>query len=245
LWAWFNCNEDQAADGWVLIEQDDDLSPDGWLLDIEGSWTKGAKLGTICEAASLTSKPVRASLAAMTASHVDYDYRTLDRLGIAVDWQAYFDSGEGTTPAIAVSELHRSSFVIASWEYRHRLGSVYGWGKVTRIEQNQLAVFDSFKRPGFSDGNFTVGPREWGNTVVDGTLRRGTETVGLVMGRAAYSNVRVTLDVTRTAQSRHPSEWVAIAASARAPGARKRPISVYLADVAADDVLMAIAQGAA
>ena len=52
----------------------------------------------------------------------------------------------------------------------------------------------------------------------------------VMLRRAAYNRIHCTLDVTRTAEQRAPSEWPAIAASARVPGASRRPISVYLAE---------------
>jgi hypothetical protein len=257
LWAWFNCKENQAEDAATIAKLDRLLSPDGWLLDIEGEWTKGASLKTICEAAVATGKPVRASLAGMTPSHVPLDFRTCDRLGIPVDWQSYFDSGEGCTPAVAVQELYQSSFVIpgeaappgrVTWEYRHRIGQAYGWGKVTGVA-NELAGFDSYLHPTQRNAVFGVLPREWGWTVDDRILwplDPDLPPSGLLMGRAAYANIRVTLETAGDHNDDHTlEEWTQIAASARIPNARKRPISVYLAEVSSDDVLAAIAEGAA
>lgn len=246
LWAWLNSTADQAADAAAIRDLNPKLRPAGWTLDIEGEWTKDrAPLGTLAAAATRTGRPVRASLAGLTPSHVEYDYRTLDRHGIQVDWQCYFDSGEGPTPAVAVGELYRASFVIQGWEYRHHLDGVYGWGKVGRTV-GSLAKFDSYLHPDTENCEFLWTPAEWGMRPASGELLRLGKPVGLLMGRAAYPNTRVTLDVTRGADVKHTlPEWTAIAASARAPGAAKRPVSVYLAERASDDVLVAIAKGAA
>lgn len=246
LWAWLNAQPDQAADAAAIRALHAELAPSGWKLDIEGEWTKeGADLSTLARAAVRTRVPVSASLAGETPSHVEYDYRTLDRHGISVDWQCYFDSGEGPTPAAAVAELYRASFVISGWEYRHRLDATYGWGKVGSTV-GSLAKFDSYLRPGPENCEFLWSPRAWGLTVEGGELFKDGEQVGLLMGRARYPNIRVTLDVTRGAAEKHTlAEWTAIAASARAAGAARRPVSVYLAERASDDVLVAIAKGAA
>lgn len=244
LWAWLNCQADQEADAEALAVLDADFDPSGWLLDIEGEWTKGAKLKTVLEAAAKTGKPCRASLAGFSASHVEYDYRELERQGFSIEWQAYFNSGEGPMPAVAVSELYQASFVIPDWTYRHRVGSQYGFGRVTHIEQEQHAVFDSYLRPGSSDSLFGVLPREWGWTVDDRMLwprDPDKPPLGLVMGRAAYARVRVALNVTRPLPS--GMSWQDVAASARIPNARKRPISVYTAENATDEALAAIAEG--
>ncbi len=245
VWAWVVCSPDQAADARAIEAINEALEPDGWLLNIEKP-LQGANLSTLIGAAKKTGAPVRASLAGTSASHVHYDYRTLDRNGVAVDWQAYFDSGEGPPPADAVRELYESSFVIPGWHYRHLLNGVYGWGAVSAVADWQ-AQFDSFLQPAKTDATFVVGFREWGYAVFDRELwRSGSwQPVGRLMGRAAYRRIRVTLDVTRSAQARRPEDWTAIAASARVPRARKRDISVYLGEVASDTVLAAIAAGAA
>jgi hypothetical protein len=90
---------------------------------------------------------------------------------------------------------------------------------------------------------FGVQAREWGWTV---TARKFLGSDGVLLGRAQYSKIAVTLDVSRGAQEVHSlAEWEAIAASARVAGARKRPVSCYLGEIASDDVLRAIARGAA
>lgn len=246
LWGWFNAQPDQAADVEALGALTTELDPAGWLLDIEGDWTKGAKLKTLIEGAVATGRPVRASLAGATPSHVEYDYRTLDKHGVPIEWQAYFDSGEGTRPEAAVRELFRSSFVIEGWEYRHRIGTPYSWGKVGRVV-NGRAKLDSYRHPGTENADFAVRAGSgWGWTVVDGTLLRGSEQIGTLMGRAAYRNIRVVLDVSRGNDDKHTlDEWTQIAAGAKYPGADKRPISVYMGEATTDDVLVAIAKGAA
>ena len=248
VYAWIVCSPNQAADAVAVGQLNSELSPDGWCLNIETP-LQGAPLEPLLSAVKATGKPAVASLAGTSAAFSPYDYRTLDKYGVACDWQAYFDSGEGPIPADAVRELYQPSFVLAGFgmsaEYRHRLGTVYGWGRVTQIRNEVVGLFDSYKRPGFRDGDFTVTRREFGYTVVDRVLRRDGKDVGLLMGRAVYPKIRVTLDVTRSAQARPPEAWTPIAASARIPGSAKRPVSVYLAENATDEVLAAIAKGAA
>lgn len=242
-WAWYVCTADQEADVEEITRLDAELDPSGWCLNIE-KVLEDTKLETLLAGVSALGRPVVASLAAITSSHVEFDYRCLDRHAVVIDWQAYFDSAEGTTPKIATGELFQSSFIIPGREYRHLLSGKYGWGRITRVEENQRAVFDSYRRTGGYDGYVAVTPREWGFTVVARTIWRDEKSVGVLMGKAAYPNIRMTLDVTRTAQSRPAAEWTPIAASARAPGATRRPISVYLVEQTSDEVLQAIAAGA-
>ena len=246
LWAWLNAGPDQAADVEAMESIDTELEPSGWLLDIEGEWTKKAKLGVLANGCAALNRPRRASLAGTSASHSSLDFRALDNAGFEIDWQAYLDSLEGPPPSVAVQELYRSNFVVEGWEYRHRLGDVYGWGKVGTVNAGR-ASFDSFKRPGAFDASFAVAEREWGWTVVDGKLRRAGEHVGLLMGRTPYSKIRVTLDLTRgAADKRSLTAWWELAASARVPGSKARPISVYCGSEAVrTDVVAAIARGAA
>jgi len=245
VWAWFNARSDQTSDAAKIIELDVQLKPDGWLLDIEGEWTKGAKLKTVLEAAAKTGKPCRASLAGVSASHVEYDYRELERQQFTIDWQAYFNSGEGPTPDVAIAELYQSSFVLPSWEYRYHAGGQYGYGRVRAIERDELAIFDSYLRPGLKDSLFGVLPREWGWTVDDRILwprDPDNPPIGRLMGRFPYARTRVTLNVTRDLPGN--TTWEQVAASARIPNARKRGISVYNAENTSDEVLAAIARGA-
>lgn len=246
LWAWLNASSDQDSDVSTLQALDAQLTPSGWLLDIEGEWTKGAKLSVLAEGCAALNRPRRASLAGASASHSSIDFRALDLAGFEVDWQAYLDTLEGPPPATAVQELYRSNFVVQGWEYRHRLGDVYGWGKVSSIAAEKgYATFDSFKRPGTPDAVFSVAERQWGATVIDGKLTRDGREVGLLMGRCAYPRIRVTLDLTRgAADKRSLSAWTELAASARVPGSKVRPASVYCASEAVrDDVVLAIARG--
>lgn len=243
-WAWYVCTTDQAADVARIQDLDFELNPVGWRLNIE-KWLEGAPLMQLISGVAALNKPINASLGGFqTASHANLDWRTLDRYGVTCDYQAYFDSGEGVVPAVAVQELYQSSFVIPGWEYRHRLGTQYGWGKVKRVEAGQKAIYDSYKRVGGDDGWFSIAPRDWGYSVVSHSLFRDGKNVGLIMGRAAYNRIAVTLDVTRTAQARAAQEWTPIAASARVTGASRRPVSVYLLDNCSDEVVRAIAAGA-
>jgi hypothetical protein len=136
--------------------------------------------------------------------------------------------------------------VIDGWEYRALWGTSYTWGKVERFE-NAQAIWNSYKRVGSKDGVFATKPRVWGREVGDDrNIYRNAVKVGTLMGRVQYKNIEVTLDVTRGANDKHTiPEWEAIAASARVPGARKRPVRVYLAENGTDDVICAIARGGA
>lgn len=255
LWAWLNAKADQAADAQAIETLDAQLDPDGWLLDIEGQWVKGAKLNVLLATAAALGRPRIASLAGSSSSHVEYHYRELDRQGYDVDWQAYPDTGEGPPPDVAIAELHKSSFVVGGWEYRHRVGENYGFGKVTALN-SELASFDSYllrnKPKGTpSDSVFGVLEREWGATVDDRVLwpkDPKKPPIGLVMGRFPYARTRVTLDIASAAGNVVAlPELERRAASARVAGARKRPVSVFLAerDNDACDRIFAIAQGAA
>jgi hypothetical protein len=246
LWAWMVCSADQIADAVELVTLNAELLPDGWLLNIEKP-LEGAKLGTIIASAKATGKPVRASLAGIDASHVEYDYRGLDRADVEVNWQAYADSGEGPDPATAVRELYESSFVIPGWEYRSRIGTTYGWGQVTKAVFS-TGYYDAYKFPGPSEYEFGADQlaREWGWTVYN---RKFKGVNGRLLGRARYAKTRVTIlsdeiafdknGITRTAE-----EWTAYAASSRMPGFRRRPVDVYLAERASDEMLRAVASGA-
>lgn len=215
LWAWINASADQAADVEAVREIDAKFKPIGYQLDIEGEWTKTANLRTLITGVKSLGKPVRASLAAATASHVSYDYRTLDAHAVPIDWQCYFDSGEGPQPDVGVTELFKSSFVIAGWEYRCKLGTRYGWGKAGNVEGGNM-IFDP-SRPGEREASFSVTPREWGFGVKDRVVLRDGLEVGQLMGRARYRCIGVTLDTTRGANDKHSLvEWTAIASSARA-----------------------------
>ena len=241
-WAWWVATADQASDVREIQRIDAEQKPAGWVLNIE-KVLEGASLTTLISGVRAIGRPIIASLAGESASHGPYDYRTLERAGVQVDWQSYFDSGEGPTPAAAVAELYHSSFVIPGWEYRSRIGKTYGWGQVTSCVLS-TGWYDSYKSPGNLAVGFGVAVRAgWGWTVTRRTFR-GLD--GVLLGRAPYSKIAVTLDVTRGAQeARSLASWEAIAASARIAGARKRPVSCYLGEIAEDEVLRAIAKGAA
>ena len=239
VWAWLNAQPDQLKDARDIEELDSLLDPHGWLLDIEGPWTKGAKLKFLLDGVPKT-KPRRASLAGTTASHVEYDYRELDKQGFQVEWQAYWNSGEGPWPADAVREMYQSSFVIPEWEYRARIKKTYGWGQVTN--SGLTGIYDSYKDPKLPGIFFALEAREWGFGVKDRKLHnRDGDEVGLLMGKVSYPNIRVALNATR------PSSvpWPVVAASAKIPNAKKRGVAVYTAETASDQVIMDIARGAA
>lgn len=245
VWAWLNAQPDQAQDAEDIQELDTLINPDGWLLDIEGPWTKGAKLKTLLDGVP-KHKPRRASLAGTSANHVEYDYRELDRQGFDVEWQAYFNSGEGPWPADAVREMYQADFVITGQEYRHRVGDRYGWGRVKLVQHQELAVFDSYLRPGQEDSVFGVIPRSWGWTVDDRILwpaNPDKPPIGLLMGRVAYPRIRIALNMTRP--SGITVTWDSAAQSARLPGARKRPLSIYTAENTTDAVVLEVARAGA
>lgn len=258
LWAWMNCREDQNADAAAVNTLDGQLQPNGWLLDIEGNWTKGAKLKTICMATEATGRPRRASLAGTTAAHVEYDYLQLEKSGFEVEWQAYMNSlgangrPEGPAPDNAVAEMYQCSFMIPGWQYRHRAGSQYGWGQFVRADEAvDLGIFNSFLRPGSEDSVFGILEAEWGYVPDDRILfprDPHKAPYGLLMGRVAYKNQRVALNVTQPPMNHHSGKmqtWAATAASARIVGAAKRGVACFLAERASDNTLMEVARGAA
>lgn len=246
VWAWFNARADQAADAAAIASLERTLNPFGWLLDIEGEWSKGAKLQELLLAVP-DMKPKRVSLAGTSASHVEYDYRGFERWDFEVEWQAYWNSNEGPRPDAAVQELYSSEFVIPGWEYRHRVGSKYGWGAVKLVNRiNDLAHFDSYLIPGTNNLVFGVIERAWGWTVDDRILwptDPKKPPVGLLMGRAPYSRIRVALNTTRPPVG---TNWEAAAASAKIANSKKRGVAIYLGDEnLKDETIFEIARGAA
>lgn len=245
LYAWFNARADQVADAAAIRSLEMTLDPDGWLLDIEGNWTKGASLDLLLDA-PLPRKHRIVSLAGTGASYVEYHYRGFDLRGYDVEWQAYWNSGEGPTPDAAVWELYRSPFVVPGWQYRHRKGEVYGWGKFIGPDANgELGIFDSYLIPRVERSVFGILDREWGWVVDDGVLFPADPkkpAYGLLMGRAPYARIRVALNVTRPIKD---MTWEQAAASARIPGAKKRPVAIYLGENGSDGVIKEIARGAA
>jgi hypothetical protein len=247
MWGWYVCSADQERDVAQIRWLAERYPVDGWLLNIEKP-LEGADLKTLVRGVGELAKPMRASLAGTSAAHVPYDYRALDLAGADVEWQAYCDSGEGPAPDAAVRELYKPSFVVEGCEYRCSLliagKTTYGWGRIGAVD-GMYALYDSYRRPGPADAEVRVYPRAFGWTMTNRTLWRGEYGVGKLLGRARYSRIRVALDVTRgAAERRSLAEWTALAASARVPGAARRPVSVYLAEVCPDDVLRAIAEGA-
>ena len=249
VWGWWVCGKDQAVDAAAISKAHWQHRPAGWLLDIEGEPFKGRSLTALIDPLVVLGVPLVASMAGTSSSHTPYDFRTLDKHNIPIDWQCYMDSGEGPAPADGVRELYQASFVIGGWEYRLRSGDRYGWCKIgDPVPGNPRRVtVDNYLAPGARNLELEVSPREWGYTVTDRRLYKPgtTVAVGTLMGRAQYRNIRATLDVTRGAAGKHtPAAWSEIAASARVPGAARRPISVYLVENCPDTVLRAIDEGA-
>lgn len=243
LWAWMNARPDQGSDVHDATRLSSELQPYGFLLDIEGKWTEGANLQQLIGGIEVLGRPMRASLAGFTPSHVEYDYRTLDAFDVEVDWQSYLDSGEGTDPATAILELYRSTMVVGGWQYRMQIGGKYGWGKIGRYVGDHMEV-DSYQHPGKINASLAVRPLPFGFEVRSGELVRPDGSKGLLMGRARYALTRATLDVTRGAdQARSLFQWTQLAASARVQGAARRQLSVYMGESTNDDVLVAIARG--
>lgn len=253
IYGWLMTSGDQAADVARIARADQESTPAGWILDIE-SKLQGQNLQTLIQGTKAIAKgrAVVASCAGTSASHVMFDYRTLDLENVPVDWQCYDDSGEGPNAADGVREMFRASFVVPGWEYRHRLRNTFGWCKVGNPVGGALdprLIVDSYKQPGAPKLAVKVGPRVWGFMVRgDGFLYEPAMSevaIGQLGGRVAYKNIRVTLDTSRRANDKHSlPEWTARAASARWPGSAKRKITVYLAETSSDAVLRAIAVGA-
>lgn len=241
MWGWYWCERDQADDVNRIRVLDAVLGPDGWLLNIEKP-LEDVPLGVLVDGVAALKRPMVASLAGSLPA-VAYDWRTLYLRGVDVEWQAYLDSGEGPPPEVCVRELVRPSRLLVGRRYRSVVDSqLPGWGE---LEAPTRYVSYRTKR------RYTIETRRtslWPPLeVADRTLYgRDWEVKGQLLGLAEYRRVRVALDTTRTAQSKRDLEgWAALAASARLPGASKRGISVYLAEVTPDDVFEAIARGAA
>lgn len=250
-WLWWVDRGDQLVDlaavKKVLAEWKP--TPFGSVLNIEAE-SKGKDLDVLCAGMVKIGKPWLASLAGFEPDHNLFDHRQLARAEAQQEWQAYFDSGEGSTPAACVSQLHRCREIEEGKEYRARVGKGYGFGRFARVDGQPMFLY-------YPTGRWLLGPKgrlgdpnvHWPPFVVtDPTLRdtRGNE-VGELMGLAPYKKIRATLDVTRGAVDKHtPAEWTAIAASARAPGYEKRGVSIYLLEVIAHthpEVVEAIARG--
>ena len=240
LWGWYVCTPNQAVDVSRIGALDARFGPAGWLLNIEKLLERVA-LSVLSSGVKALGKPIVASLAGANPNHNLYDHRTLDRAGVVCEWQAYLDSGEGPPPDVAVRELWQPTTVHVGMEYRSRIGMTYGWGRITRAGLS-LGFYDAYKLRGPSEYEFEIAPKEWGWTVQD---RNFAFVNGRLLGLAAYSKIRVALDVTRGAlEKRDLAGWEALAARARPPGLAKPGVSVYLGEVCPDDVLRAIAKGA-
>ena len=240
VFAWYWCDADQVATVVGIKELDRVLEPDGWLLNIEKP-LEGAGLATLIDGVAALGKPIVASLAG-TPPQVVYDFRKLDLADVEVEWQAYLDSGEGPPPRVCVTELARCSRVLPGRRYRSAAGGQLGWGEVETPER-----YASYRTRAKYRIETQLSTRWPPYEIVDRNLYgREWEIKGQLLGHAAYSNIRVALDTTRTAQAqRDLTGWSALAASARLKGAGKRGVAVYLAEVTPDDVFAAIARGAA
>ena len=245
LWAWYVCTADQAKDVADIAALDSELMPAGWLLNVEKA-LEHADLSVLISGVKALGQPIVASLSGGNPNHNLYDHRTLDRAGVVCEWQAYLDSGEGPDPATAVRELYKVSRVGEGMEYRAQIDRAYGWGEVNGLHWLGGTDYQSFAKKAtfefvtLADGGWPALDVEYRE------LHRPPGTPrGELLGLAAYKNIRITLDVTRTAQAqRDLAGWEALAASARVPGASKRGVSVYLGEVCPDDVLRAIARSA-
>ncbi|GIV04004.1 MAG: hypothetical protein KatS3mg015_2834 [Fimbriimonadales bacterium] len=245
LWGWYVCSPDQEEDAEAITRLDWELSPVGWLLNIEKP-LEGAGLQPLLSRVAALGKPMVASLAGANPNHYLYDHRTMDRYGVEQEWQAYFDSDEGPWPEEAVWQLYAPTRLLpggdyraATWPYGDKSRVVYGWGAVDAASYRSFNRSASLSAPGVR----LVGG--WPPLGVSYRSLSSPRWMGTLLGLARYSKIRVALDVTRGAAEQHTlDEWAQIAASARLPGLRKRPVSVYLAEVCPDAVLRAIARGA-
>jgi hypothetical protein len=246
MWGWYVCSPNQAKDVADIERLNARYKLHGWLLNIEKPLEK-ANLSVLLSGVAKLGKPIRASVAGYTPAHIEFDYRAMEKYKVAIDWQAYFDSGEGANPAVAVRELFETSFAVGGWEYRHRIGQKqYGWCKMVGVKGDEIEI-DSYMLPTNKNGFVKARLREggWGYEITDRTIRRGKLVVGRLYGRAAYSRSRVTIDTTRgAAAKRSLDEWTKVAASAKVPGSARRPVSVYLAESTSDELFRALAAGA-
>jgi hypothetical protein len=250
LWGWYVCSPDQEADAEAIVRLDSELKPAGWLLNIEKPLER-VELRPLVSRVAALGKPMVASLAGLNPNHHLYDHRTLDRFGVEQEWQCYFDSGEGPRPDVAVRELYLPSRVRSGREYRAltwptglRKRAVYGWGDLWSSALGRW-LYDSYNAGVYDWHGHLTDESGWPPTVVADRALTSFARRGRLLGLARYSKIRVALDVTRGAAERHTlDQWTAIAASARLPGLRKRPVSIYLAEVCPTDVLRAIAEGA-
>ncbi|GIV04421.1 MAG: hypothetical protein KatS3mg015_3251 [Fimbriimonadales bacterium] len=130
----------------------------------------------------------------------------------------------------------------ATWPSGRRSRTAYGWGRL-RLRNE---YYDSYNRDiDFRVPGLVQDLSGWPTLVVKDRRLEAAGWEGRLLGLARYSKISVALDVTRGAAEKHaPDEWTAIAASARVPGLRKQPVSVYLAEVCPTNVLRAIARGA-
>lgn len=245
MWAWINCSADQAADVAALQALDAEFRPSGWILDIEKA-LEHADLSVLCAGAKALGCPVIASLGGFAnPNHNVFDHRSLDRAGFAQEWQAYPESDEGPPPDVAVRELWQPSLVFVNGLYRSRIGTTYGWGRVTKCNgMTGIGYYDAYKFPGPREYEFDVRAEEWGWTV---TECKFWSTGGQLLGLAKYRDIRVCIlsdglaadhGITRTLP-----EWTAYAASARAPGLARRPVAVFNGERASDEMLRAVAKG--
>lgn len=240
MWAWYWCDADQERTVSVIRERHERLAPSGYLLNIEKPLEE-VPLVTLIDGVQALDRPIVASLSG-TLPAVAYDWRTLDLRGVAVEWQAYLDSGEGPPPSVAVIELARVSRVLVGRRYRAEIDGAIGWGELA--DPGEFVSYKTRGRYRLETEQTSLWPPY---RVVDRILYgKEWEAKGRLLGLADYSKIRVTLDTTRTAQAqRDLAGWEALAASARLWGASKRGVSVYLAEVTPDDVFEAIARGAA
>lgn len=248
LWVWIVCSSDQEADATAIERLVADFRPEGIVINAEKP-LEGKNLYPLVSRVAKLGLPMVASLAGANPNHALYDHRTLDRFGVAQEWQAYVDSGEGPAPDVAVRELYTPRRVLPGREYRAMTraeGSApkYGWGLLS-----ERGLYYAYNRRATLRAEILVDDDGWPLDRVSSRRWLHNESLvsldGKLLGFAPYSRIRVAILADGIAAdrgvTRSPEEWAAFAASARAPRSAQRPVSVYLAERASDEMLRAVA----
>lgn len=246
LWGWWRCGTDYERDVQEIRRIDRELAPAGWLLNIEKE-SEGRDLQALLNPLREIRKPLVCSLGGVARPWgASFDHCAIDRAGLVTEWQCYPETNEGPEPAIAVRDLAEPERVHLGARYLAKIGTQVVWGEILRYhERLGDVVYDSYAHP-------TLYPRAkarmdggWPDYLVtDRTLRRGTEPVGRLLGLARYARIRVAIladgIVASRGITRSAEEWRAYARSGRLPGKRARPVSVYLAERASDEMLRSV-----